>query len=161
MNSTLTFGTTTETGGTWGVTVTGTSGGRAHNVTATFILASGPDFSMTANPNNITINCCSAADSTITLASLSGFSGTVSLAAAVSPAGPAVSLNYPNVTLSAGGTGSSILSVRIQWSRDSNILSPCRNHCGPDSDELLRFRYRGADSHGKCDRDFPHPSYWY
>src|SRR5881397_1682370 len=70
-----------------------------------------PDFSISASPASISVPPGSSATSTITLSSLNGFIGTVSLSATSSPSGPSLSLNPTSVTLSSGGTASSSLSV--------------------------------------------------
>ncbi len=70
-----------------------------------------PDFSVSANPTSLIVTAGSSTTSTISLASLNGFSGTVALTATVSPSGPAISLSPASFTLTAGGTGSSILTI--------------------------------------------------
>ncbi len=59
-------------------------------------LSTAPDFSVTANPNALTINAGSSSNSTIMVSSFNGLSGTISLTATVSPNtvnGPSPSLN--------------------------------------------------------------------
>jgi hypothetical protein len=73
-----------------------------------------PDFSITANPTSLTIRQGTSATSLLTLTSLNGFTGTVSLSATISPLvrhGPTATLSPTSVTLSSGGTGSSTLTV--------------------------------------------------
>src|SRR5207245_405686 len=72
-----TLSCTFTTGGTFHVAVTGTSGALSHSVTVTFTAA--PDFTITASPTSVTLNAGSAGTSTITIAPLNGFTGTVNL----------------------------------------------------------------------------------
>jgi hypothetical protein len=73
-----------------------------------------PDFSITANPTTLTIRAGTSATSLLTISSLNGFTGIVSLSATISPLvrhGPSPTLSPMSVTLSSGGTGSSTLTV--------------------------------------------------
>jgi len=73
-----------------------------------------PDFSITANQVTLTIPRGASGTSTITLTSLGGFSGIISLTASITPNvhhGPAARLSPNSVTVAAGGSGSSILTV--------------------------------------------------
>jgi hypothetical protein len=72
------------------------------------------DFSITASPTTLTIARGAQGASTITLTSLSGFAGTVTLSSSISPAkahSPTASLSTNSVTLVSGGTGSLTLTV--------------------------------------------------
>jgi len=110
-SSTCTLNSSTP--GSYTVTVTGTSGSLSHSATVSVTVTqpSTPDFSMSANPTSLTITQGSSGTSTISLASLNSFSGTISLSAQVSPTGPSASLNPPTVTLASNGVGSSTLNV--------------------------------------------------
>jgi len=68
-------------------------------------------FSISANPPTMTILAGSSATSTITLTSLNGFAGTVSLSTNVSPSGLTASLNPSSITLTSGGTATSTLTI--------------------------------------------------
>lgn len=70
-----------------------------------------PDFTISPSATSLTTIQGSSATSTLTLTSVSGFSGSVSLAAAVSPSGPQLSLSPTSVSLSVGGSASSTLTV--------------------------------------------------
>src|SRR6267378_4523793 len=104
---------------TWNVTVFGTSGALSHNVTISFTVIPAsptPDFSVAANPNSLTIVQGSAAKSTITLTSVQGFQGTVSLGSSVGC--PTASLSCPlatlypsSISLAPNGTATAILTV--------------------------------------------------
>ena len=107
--------------GSYNVTFTGTfvcsgcyyNGRDSHSVAVTLkVLKPAPsDFSMSANPNGIAFSPGSSANSTVSLTSLAGFSGTVNLSVSVSPSGPTVSLSPVSITISSGGTGSSVLRI--------------------------------------------------
>lgn len=74
-----------------------------------------PDFSIVANPTSVTFLAGSSGTSAITVTSLNGYSGTVSLSTTVFPTvtnGPAASLSLTSITLSSTTTsGSSTLTV--------------------------------------------------
>src|SRR3989440_58044 len=75
-----------------------------------------PDFSISAAPSSLTIHLGSSGTSTITLSSLNGFAGTVSLSSSIACSGtciiyPTATLNPASVTLAAGGAGTSMLMV--------------------------------------------------
>jgi hypothetical protein len=100
-----------ETAGNYTVTVTGTSGSIVRSVSVLVIVS---DFSMTATLSSLSLRQGSTGYSTITLTSLNGFTGTVSLSVAVSPSGssaPKCSLNTTSITLTSGGSGSSTLKM--------------------------------------------------
>src|SRR6266571_8021205 len=74
-----------------------------------------PDFSVTANPNVLTINAGSSSNSTIMVSSFNGLSGTISLTATVSPNtvnGPSPSLNPVSVILSSNESVTSMLTIK-------------------------------------------------
>jgi hypothetical protein len=98
---------------TYTVNVTGTSGSLSHSTTisVTVTQAPRPDFSMSASPTSLTIIQGSSGISTISLNSVNGFSGPITLSSVVPPAGPSTSLNPASLTLSPGGSGSSTLNV--------------------------------------------------
>ncbi len=114
-SSTLTFSTTAGSPlSSWVVGVTGTSDGLSHVVDVTFTIVSSsstPDFTLTANPSSFSLPVGSSATSTVSIASLNNFSGTVSLFASASPSGLAATVNPTSVTLSPGGSASSTLTV--------------------------------------------------
>jgi len=95
------------------VTVTGASRASSHEVQVGVLVKSGTtgDFSISANPSSLTILQGSSGKSTLTIASLNGFAGTVSMFSMASPPGLSMSLNPANVTLLSGGTANSILTV--------------------------------------------------
>ncbi len=80
--------------------------------TATFSNAS--SFSVSANPTSLNVVPGDSGTSTITLTSIGGFSGTVTLSTVLSPAAkhaPQISLSASTVTLTSGGTTTSTLTV--------------------------------------------------
>jgi uncharacterized membrane protein len=101
------------TGNVYTVTVIGTASftGLTHSVTATFTVQ---DFGLSASPTTLSIPKGSSGHSTITLSSINSWSGTVALSATISPIvskGPTVSLSTTSITLTAGGQGTSTLTV--------------------------------------------------
>src|SRR6266581_3054682 len=117
--STLAFYSTTGTPPrSWVVTVTGTSGSLSHSVDVAFtVVSSGSaDFSMTANPNSLTISAGSTGTSTIIVTSLSGFNGTVNLYTSPSPLCPSPQCNYwtinpTRVDLTPNSTAKATLTI--------------------------------------------------
>src|SRR5882762_2118779 len=109
--STLSVSSTTP--GSYTVTITGTSGSLSHQTTVTVNVV---DFSIAASPSSVTISPGSSAASTISLKSLGGFAGTVTLSTTSSPPGPTLSLSSSSVTLSSGGTGTTTLTISTQSS---------------------------------------------
>src|SRR2546428_5768970 len=111
--STLTISTTTSTPtGTYSITVTGTSGTLSHSAIYTLTVTAPVtgDFSISALPSSLTMNRFGSASTTITITSLSGFSGTVSLSTGALPAGLTASFNPTSVTVASGGSGTSTLT---------------------------------------------------
>ncbi len=73
------------------------------------------DFSISASPATLPIPHGSTKSSTITLTSLNGFSGTVTLSWSILPVvnhGPSPSLSPTSITLTSGGQGTSTLTVK-------------------------------------------------
>src|SRR5205809_7016360 len=118
--STLTFYTYAGSpGSTWVVSVTGTSGSLSHSASVTFtIVPSGStsDFAMTANPNSLAIPAGSSGTSTIVVASLNGFNGTVNLYTSPSPLCPSPqcshwTINPTSVDLTPKSTAKATLTI--------------------------------------------------
>jgi len=106
-SSTLTVNSSTQ--GNYTAQVTGTSSSQSHSITLSIIVS---DFSITASPNSLSLRRSSTASSLITLKSLNGFSGAVTLSATITPTGPRTSLSPTLVTLSSEGSGTSTLSIK-------------------------------------------------
>ncbi|OLB72205.1 hypothetical protein AUI06_01900 [archaeon 13_2_20CM_2_52_21] len=119
--STMTVSTTSSTAaGPYSVLAIGRSlTGVFNTVTVSVMVTSQPDFALTASPSNLAITAGSSGFSTITLSSLGGFTGTINLAASISPSGPAISLSVSSIALSAGGSGTSTLTVSTTTSTAS------------------------------------------
>jgi hypothetical protein len=106
-----TLACTFNTAGTVTVFVTGTSGSLSHSASVTYTVTNGPDFGLSASPSALSIAQGSSGKSTITLVSLNGLAGTVSLSSTVSPTGPTVTLNPSSVSLGTGGSATSTLTI--------------------------------------------------
>ena len=111
--STLTLtASSTATLGTATVTITGTSGTLTHTTTVTLTVNATPvpDFALSASPASLTITQGNSGNSTITVAPINGFTGSVSLSASGLPAGitatfnPATTTSASTLTLTASGT---------------------------------------------------------
>ena len=97
-----------NTVGTYTVTVTGTSGSLSHAVIIKVNVVASSGFSVTANPSTVGFQSGSNASSTINITSLGNFSGNVNLAESVTPStGLLVSCNPTSVSLSSGSSASS------------------------------------------------------
>jgi uncharacterized membrane protein len=106
-SSTLTISSSTI--GAYAVTVTGTSGSSTHSVTITVNVQ---DFTLAVNPSSLSLAAGTTGTITVSIASMAGFAGTVSLFAVCRPGGPKLSLSSSSVPLSSGGFGTSTLTVR-------------------------------------------------
>jgi len=112
---TLSVGSTAPMG-TYTINMTGSSGKLSHIAQLFLVVtpAPPPDFTISANPSAITLNRGTSATSSLTLTSLSGFSGNIMISTTVSPVvgnGPTVSLNPTSVTVPPGGMVNSLLTV--------------------------------------------------
>jgi hypothetical protein len=114
--STLTVSTQSSTpSGTYIITVNGSSGSLSHSTTISLTVSSGSstgDFSISPNPSSVNLIRGASATSTITLTSLSGFSGTIQLSASTSSGNLKASLSSSSIVLTSGGSGTSILTLR-------------------------------------------------
>jgi hypothetical protein len=96
--------------GSYSLTVTGSNTTTSRN-TSVSVTVIAPDFAIISSPSSLNIPQGSSGTSTITLSSLNGFSGTVSLTSALSSSGPQVTFSPPSVAVPSGGSISSTLSV--------------------------------------------------
>jgi len=113
-----------STAGTFNVTAAVTdSATPAHTaVTYVFVTVSpvtAPDFQMFEAPASLTLTSGGSGSAIVSLASVGGFAGTVSLTDTVSPAGLSASFNATRVDLSAGGSASSELILLASSSTGS------------------------------------------
>lgn len=101
--------------GSYTVTVTGSSGSLSHlvNVALTVTGVAQPNFSISARPTSLTLNIGRSGTSIISLTSLNGFSGTLTLSATVVPSGPALSLSPASIVLTPGGSGTVVLGIAV------------------------------------------------
>ncbi len=115
--SVLTVSTpTTISLGTYTITIGGTSGRLSHNVSIFLQVTSrpAPDFLISANPASLVIAQGAGGSSAITITSVGGFSGTISLASTITPNSsnsPTLTLNPNMVTLLSGGTANAVLTI--------------------------------------------------
>ena len=99
--STLTLtASSTATTGSATVTITGTSGGLTHTTTIALTVNLGPNFSLSASPNSLSVARGSTGTSTITVNPMRGFTGTVSFSASSLPTGVTATFS-PNSSTSA------------------------------------------------------------
>jgi len=96
---------TTPTG-TYTLTITGTDSVFTHSTTVTLVVST-PDFSLSVTPSSQTINQGNPTSYTVTLNSISGYSGTVSFGLSGQPAG--VTFNFAPATVTA--SGSTVLNI--------------------------------------------------
>ena len=116
-NSQLTVTSTVPSAGNYIVVVSGTSGNLTRTVSVVVNII---DFSISANPTSLSMSVGSSGTSTLTLTSLNGFTGNLSLAAQVtptdltagiSPVAPSASLSSAALSLQPNGTNSAMLTV--------------------------------------------------
>jgi len=96
--------------GTYAGLVTATSGTISHSISITLVVT---DFSLSSNPSTLSVLPGGSANSTISVGSLGGFEGNVTLAVTVSPMGPNATLNSTSLTLTRGETVAALLVVAI------------------------------------------------
>lgn len=90
-----------------------------------------PDYSITVSPSTLTLGVGINGNVVITLTSLSGFSGTVSLSANVSSAGPTPVLAKSALVLTSGGTSATSVEVFTAY------CGPCGTQNVPGANEPL------------------------
>ena len=108
--SILTVSTSTTPPGFYTATTSGMSGSTT-NTTTVNISVTIPDFSIRTSLPTLSITQGSTATTTITLTSLSGFSGTLTLTGSVSQPGPTVTFSPASVTLPSGGIVKSNMTI--------------------------------------------------
>ena len=83
-----------------------------------------PDFSISSNPTSMTVQQGSSVISTITLTSLNGFSGPLTLSTNAQSSGLAWSLKPTAVTLTSGATVTSVLTVNASTTGPTGAYRP-------------------------------------
>ncbi len=105
----VTTATSTPTG-TYTLTVTGTSGTLTHSTTVTLVVNSvtPPGFTISASPSSRTVTRPSSATYTISIGSVNGFSGAVTLSATGQPNG----VTFSPATVTGSGTSTMTLTSK-------------------------------------------------
>src|SRR2546428_10624814 len=96
-------------------------------MTGQFIVSSPPptpDFSISSNPTSMNVQQGSSVISTITLTSLNGFSGPLTLSTNAQSSGLAWSLKPTAVTLTSGATVTSVLTVNASTTGPTGAYQP-------------------------------------
>jgi len=109
--STLTVDTTNSVPGTATIYLSATSGTVSRNVYL-FVNVTGPDFRITANPTFLNLRQGETGQSTISLTSVLGFTGTVNLSTSVYGSVSAI-LSNTSLNLTSGGQANSTLTITV------------------------------------------------
>lgn len=99
--------------GNYTTVVTGTSGSLVHSVAilVTVEQPPTPDLGITASPSNLTITSGSSSNSTVTMSSINGFNGDVTLSITVSSTNINATLSATTVMVPRGGIISTVLTI--------------------------------------------------
>jgi len=106
--------------GNYTVTVTGSNGSQSASATISIRVS---DFSISSQPTVIVFPRGSGSNATITVNSLNGFSGTVTLTGVYTPSGPSVSFVPASVTLASGAIRASTMTLSASMMATAGIYS--------------------------------------
>ncbi len=109
-SGTATLSVDSTRAGSYSVTVTGIGSPGSHSITVSVTVVM-PDFKLVLSSSSLTVAPGSSQTVMVTLTSLTGFSGTVSLTSTLSSPGPQVTFSPASVSLSSSGSVSSTLNV--------------------------------------------------
>ena len=112
-SSTLTVAAAALRPGSNTITVQGADGTNTHTQSAT-VTATQPDFTIAVTPSTQTTAEGGSASYSVTLTSVNNFSGVVTVTCGGNPNNSSCSLNPTAVTLTPGGSGTTILTVATQ-----------------------------------------------
>jgi uncharacterized membrane protein len=116
-SSTLSITTNnTVAAGNYTLTITGTSGTTSHTATVALSINAQPDFTLSANPNSLSVNAGSSGASTVSVGVVNGFSGAVALSVSGAPSGVTATLSSSSVN----APGSATLTVTAPSSAASS-----------------------------------------
>ncbi len=118
--STMTVSTSSTPPGVYTAKINGTSGSTV-NTTTINITVTIPDFTISPSLSILSLAQGSTTTATITLSSLSGFKGTLTLRGAISPSGPTVTFSPASVMLASGGTVTSIITASAMGGAGSPV----------------------------------------
>jgi hypothetical protein len=132
--NTAQLGITTDSSppGSYTITITGVSGSLTHSITTPLLVQSPPpSFTVTANPSSMILQAGSASSSTLTITSLYGFYGSVSLPLAVypgvvpwpTPFNVTASVSPDTVTISPGNPATATVEVQTAVSTTTGHYS--------------------------------------
>src|SRR2546425_3952424 len=117
--------------GIFTMNLTGYSGRLSHLAQAFLLIASPPprDFAIAANSTSMALSQGSSGTASLTISSVSGFSGMVNLTATISPIignGPTAILNPTKVTVTSGGTANSpTVCVDLRINASERLYNIC------------------------------------
>lgn len=98
----------TASPGTYPLTVVGTSGPTEHTASISLVVTAAPDFSISVSPSSATVARRGSVSYTVTVSSIGGFAGSVSLSVTGLPSGASARFSPRTVT----SPGTSALTVR-------------------------------------------------